>query len=339
MRVLTGAVVITLCVVLVLIGCGTPGTTTLPYETTVTTSTTAPPTTAAAATTTSTTAPPTTAATATTNTPGASDPAGPYLGQTPPGTTPQVFAPGIVSSPDFSEYSGTFSGDGNEYYFYRFSPSTKSEILVSRLVDDAWTTPAPLPLTAAFGAGEPHITLDNRRLYFMWDRPVAAGQSGDANGFGYYVADRTTGGWSEPRYAGQGMFLTSSRDGRLYTTDMSSLSEGGKTYLARLTTQDGMFKSYERLTIPTYLGSQAHPCIAPDGSYLLFDVDGGSHLFVCFRQNDGSWSEATDLVEHGFDLRAGGAYVSPDGKYLFFALRDDIWWVDAKVIEGLRPKS
>jgi hypothetical protein len=44
-------------------------------------------------------------------------------------------------------------------------------------------------------------------------------------------------------------------------------------------------------------------------------------------------------VRGGFDLGAGGAYVSPDGKYLFFALRDDIWWVDARVIEDLRPES
>jgi hypothetical protein len=322
MRVLTGVVVAILCALLVLIGCGSVETTTVPSATTATTATTT-----------------TTSATATTSAKSASNLAGPYLGQTPPGTTPQVFAPGIVSSPDFSEYSGTFSGDGNEYYFYRFSPSTESEILVSRVVDNVWTTPAPLQLTAGYGAGEPHVTLDDRRLYFMWDRPIAEGQPGDPGGFGYYVADRTASGWSEPRYAGQGMFLSSSRDGQLYTTDMSSRSDGGKTYLARLTTKDGIFTDYARLTIPTYLGSQAHPAIAPDGGYLLFDVNGGSHLFVCFREPDGNWGEAIDLVEHGFDQRAGGAYVSPDGKYLFFALSDDIWWVDAKVIEDLRPKS
>jgi hypothetical protein len=310
MRVLTGAVVTTLCALLVLIGCGTAETTTVPSATMATTAPAS-----------------------------ASSLTKPYLGQTPPGTTPRVFAPGIVSAPDSSEYSGTFSGDGNEYYFYRFSPSSESEILYSRFANGEWTTPAPLPLTAAYGASEPHITLDNRRLYFMWDRPVAEGQPGDADGLGYYVAERTASGWSEPRYAGQGMFVSSSRDGQLYTTDMSSLSEGGKTYLAKLSTEDGLFTNYERLTIPTYLGSQAHPCIAPDGSYLLFDVDGGNHLFVSFRETGGRWGEAIDLAKHGFDLRAGGAYVSPDGKYLFFALRDDIWWVDAKVIEDLGPKS
>ena len=32
------------------------------------------------------------------------------------------------------------------------------------------------------------------------------------------------------------------------------------------------------------------------------------------------------------------AYISPDGKYLFFSVDGDIWWVSSKVIEALRPK-
>jgi len=68
-------------------------------------------------------------------------------------------------------------------------------------------------------------------------------------------------------------------------------------------------------------------------------VEGGSYLFVSFKNQDGTWGEAIDLTEHGFDPLAGGAYISPDGKYLFFALRDDIWWVDIKVIENLRPSE
>jgi hypothetical protein len=31
--------------------------------------------------------------------------------------------------------------------------------------------------------------------------------------------------------------------------------------------------------------------------------------------------------------------VSPDGKYLFFALNEDIYWVDIKAIEKLRPRE
>jgi Tol biopolymer transport system component len=84
-------------------------------------------------------------------------------------------------------------------------------------------------------------------------------------------------------------------------------------------------------------GEPAHPCIALDGSYIIFDADSGSYLYISFKDAEGNWSEPIDLTEHGLDRKAGGAYISPDGKYLFFALNKDIWWVDIKVIEDLRP--
>jgi hypothetical protein len=263
---------------------------------------------------------------------------GPYLGQKPPGITPEIFAPGIVSDPDpnFTEYSGTFSPDGGEYCFYRFGKDLKGRLLCSKIADGKWTAPEQLAFTAEYGASEPHLTFDNTRLYFMWRHPVPAGQPGFP---AYFFVERTPSGWSEPQYAGQGMFLSSDRDGQLYTTDMSSRNKDGKTYLARVTANNGVFTNYERLTIQARWGSQAHPCIAPDGSYLLFDVEGGNYLFVSFKKADGTWGEAIDLTKHGFDPLAGGAYVSPDGNYLFFALRGDIWWVDSEVIENLRPKE
>jgi hypothetical protein len=278
---------------------------------------------------------PTTTSAATSVLPSATGLSGPYLGQEPPGMTPQVFAPGVVSDPSLFEYCGTFSPDGNEYYFNRTSDDSQHRLLFTKVVDGQWTAPEQLALTAGYTAGEPHVTLDNKKLYFMWERPAPEGKPGWP---AYWVAERTENGWSTPHYAGQGMFLSSSLDGQMYTTDMSSIKTNRKTYLAKVTLADGAFASYERLAIPNLSGSYAHPCIAPDGSYLLFDVD-GSHLYVSFRGADGSWGEAIDLTKHGFDPMAGGACVSPDGKYLFFGLRDDIWWVDSQVIEELRPKE
>jgi Tol biopolymer transport system component len=133
------------------------------------------------------------------------------------------------------------------------------------------------------------------------------------------------------------MFLSSSRDGQLYTTDMSSRNIDGRTYLAKISTTDGLFTDYERLPIHVPWGEPAHPCIAPDGSYLLFDVDSGNYLYVSFRDDNGNWGEPIDLTDHGFDPLAGGAYISPDGKFLFFSLQQDIWWVDIGAIEALRP--
>jgi hypothetical protein len=183
------------------------------------------------------------------------------------------------------------------------------------------------------------MTFDNKTLYFGWQHPLPDGESGDPNIPGIWITNRTADGWSTPTYAGQGMFVSSSRDGCVYTTDMSSRNTDGTTYLAQVIIKNNRFTSFKELAVQPHLGNQAHPCVAPDGSYLLFDVGGGNHLFVCFKQRDGTWGEATDLVTHGFDLKAGGAYVSPDAKYLFFHLRGDLWWVDIKVIENLRPNE
>ena len=110
-----------------------------------------------------------------------------------------------------------------------------------------------------------------------------------------------------------------------------------------MTLADGRFAKYERLPDlikglrPKY-ARIGHPCIAPDGTYVVFDVEGGSHLFVSFKNNDGPWSEPVDLMEHGFFADDGITSISLDGKYLFFQRNNDVYWVDASFIEELRPK-
>ncbi|MDH4157257.1 MAG: hypothetical protein OEW00_08280 [candidate division Zixibacteria bacterium] len=257
---------------------------------------------------------------------------GPYFGQKQPGTKPEIFAPGIVSHPGFTEYSGTFSPDGKEYYFYRFSDTMTATIYFSRMTADGWTNPEPVDFSSGYAAYEPHITFDNKSLYFAWNR----GNSGLP---GIWVATRDSLSWSEPEYAGEGMFVSSDSMGNIYLTDMSSRSVNGKTYLARVTLSKDLFSTYQRLNIDAHSGSQAHPCIAPDGSYLIFDVESGSHLYICFRNHDGTWAPAIDLTNHGIDPKAGGATISPDGKYLFFCWNEDIWWVSTDVIDSLRPED
>lgn len=259
----------------------------------------------------------------------APDAAGSYLGQEPPGEVPVVFAPGIVSQPEYTEWSGTFASNDSEYYFYRFSGTSPATIYQSMVVDTAWTDPEPVSFSARYPAYEPCLTYDGAALYFAW----AIG-----SGFpGIWVTTRDTDGWVEPQLAGQGMFVSSDSMGNIYVTDMSSVMTNGKTYLAKVTLNNRLFAGYQRLNISAHYGTQAHPCIARDGSYIIFDVNGGSYMYVSFRNPDSTWGEAIDLTAHGFAPQAGGATLSPDGKYLFFHLNGDIWWVDAQVIENLRP--
>ncbi len=261
----------------------------------------------------------------------------PYLGQKPPGMTPEIFAPGIVSSIEFVDFKGSFSPDGNEYYFYRLSsPSDEliPTIFFTEVKNGVWTEPAPLQISQGIRASHPCVSSDNKRLFFCWQ--FGQGQTQQS---GYYASERADTGWSVPKYVGRGMYLTSDHSGQLYTTE-SVWGSQPKHYLAKVTFSNGVFSSYERLNINPHYGNQTHPCIAPDGSYIIFDinVDNGS-LYVSFKDKDGKWGEAIDLTKHGFEPDTRGAYISPDGKYLFFSYKGDIWWVDTRVIEKLKPKE
>jgi hypothetical protein len=253
---------------------------------------------------------------------------GPYLGQPVPGIVPTAFAPGIVSKEGAKVSACTFSPDGKEFYFTKGN----EEIMASRLTEQGWTYPAPFSISAGHRALEPHVTLDNKRIYWNWDCPAHIG--------GIYVAERIADGWSAARYAGPGMFVSSSRDGNVYVTHLGTQSD----YVSRAIMDGDCIVGYEDLKggiekMRRRSDSVAHPCIAPDGSYILFDIGGGPHLFVSFIRQDGTWGEPIDLSQHGFDIKAGIASISPDGKYLFFGQEGVLYWVSTQVVEELRPKG
>lgn len=102
----------------------------------------------------------------------------------------------------------------------------------------------------------------------------------------------------------------------------------------------------------------AHPYIAPDESYLIWDQRhedgfGGSDLYISFRAEDGSWLPAMNMGDKiNTELSESSGNVTDDGKYLFFSrgqweIKEDgsenwvgrPYWVDAQVIELLRPKD
>ncbi|MEP3210031.1 MAG: hypothetical protein ABJN95_12610 [Maribacter sp.] len=102
----------------------------------------------------------------------------------------------------------------------------------------------------------------------------------------------------------------------------------------------------------------AHPFIAPDESFLIWGSEreegyGRSDNYISFKQLDGSWGPAINMGDKiNTELVENGARLTVDGKYLLFGrseekTREDgstYWetiryWVDAKIIETLRPKQ
>jgi len=269
---------------------------------------------------------------------------GPYLGQKPPGTSPQIFAPGIVSTAAH-EFSCSFTPDGKEFYFTRMDPDRKENLIfVTKCVDGTWTAPEVVPFIQNRMAFEPRVTPDGTRLYFTWNKPVP-GQEGPPMNIWY--VERKGEGWSEPINPGRrfnpnkSMFVSTTLDGTIYTTDISG--GPGATAIAAARLIDGKYEQLERLPAPINVGAQdMYPHVAPDESYLIFasrrtSPPSNSGLFVSFRNPNRTWEDprAIDLGRP-----AGLPFVSPDGKYLFFTAgergKSDIYWVEARFIEELK---
>jgi len=255
---------------------------------------------------------------------------GPYLGQKPPGLTPEVFAPGIVST-EHHEWGATFSPDLKELYFSRSNnKSGKNSHFVLKSENNRWHESEVEP-----GVGG-SISPDGKTMFYT-----------------NQYRERTDEGWSEFKSLGPAfedidiMRLTTSSKG---TYVFDEYAKDGNFVLRYSRLINGVREAPKPLSKEINTGKQnVHPFIAPDESYILWDSKrddgyGGSDIYVSFRQEDGSWGTAINLGDKvNTSTSQRGGYVTPDGKYLFFfsldsARKGDIFWVDAQIIEALRPK-
>ena len=264
------------------------------------------------------------------------DPAS-YLGQQPPGLTPEPFAPGLVSSPGY-EYGGVFSPDMDSFYFIRGrGEGAAQDFVVFKYEDENWRETVLSPRV-----GQPFIAPDGAMLHLG----------------GRYM-ERTDAGWSDIQTLGQPfddiqiMRLTASSAGTYVFDEIGSADGDGVLRYSRLV--DGVRESPRPFSATINTGTfNAHPFIAPDESYILWDGRrssgfGGSDIYVSFRQADGDWGPAINLGEAiNTPAWEASASVTPDGQYLFFHrlvgsadendLPDvDIYWVDAQILDTLRP--
>ena len=268
---------------------------------------------------------------------------GDYLGQTPPGMTPEIFAPGIVSSSGSMEYGIAFAPDGKEFYFNRNGVG----VMVCTWNDTGWTAPVKAPFSKKYKGGAVHIMYDGKRILMNRYAELKEGETG-----GIWALQKTDGGWDHPEFfIASGMRATSTLDGIIYTTDISGFRKEGKDQgrIAKYIYSDSCYK---RAADPdggvNTEYSEAHPFIAPDESYIIFDSSrpqgkGKSDLYICYRDDNGSWSKALNSELLNTVESDWCATVSPEGKYLFFTRNGtgngDIYWVSTKIIEALKPKE
>lgn len=277
----------------------------------------------------------------------AQQPVGPYLGQTPPGRHPEVFAPGIVSTgdPDIAHASVAISPDGAEIVWAFFHESGRTfRTWWSRQVGGRWTAPSHPPFASAGNAASPSYAPDGKRLFFTSNRRWPAGRGawpgpGALESQRIWYVDRVGAEWSEPRMldlrADQGPLAVSpAASGALYAPG-----------ILRIPAVGGGYGTPERLPPPLRNKGRhggGHPFVAPDESYVVFNGVWPGHrgygIFVSYRLSGRRWSDPVNLCE-ALGMRRGGSepMVSPDGRYLFFYSDHNVYWVDAGVIEERRP--
>ncbi len=269
---------------------------------------------------------------------------GPYLGQKPPGDTPEIFAPGIISTADH-EYGISFSTDLNEIYLKRIASGTRRNLVFSH-ENIKWRGPEEVQFEVEGNFGLVFVMPDRNHLLANQITVAADGDSQST----IVMFSRQNGRWGHPVTIGPGMRATSTDSGHIYVTHVLD-SKKSLGAIGRYKRVGDKYGTIEVLgdEINQKGVSNAHPFIAPDESYLIFDSkkvgDDRGGLDISFNLGGGSWSKAASLskiLNTGKNNIDWCATVSPDGQYLFFSSgergRSDIYWVSAKIIEELRPK-
>lgn len=274
---------------------------------------------------------------------------GDYLGQPEPGDTPQLFAPGIVSGYGYdSEHSpAVFSPDLQEVYWTK---KFQGPILFMEQKNGVWTAPKSAPFCSEYGDGEPIFSPDGKKLFFLSSRPLKPG--GPSNKENMWYVERTQDGWSEPKPVSPLInafdlhWLFSIADnGTIYFASTSGKSYGlNDIYSSRIV--NGEYEEPKNLgSVINTAGIDHTPYIAPDESYLIYVSSKESSspadmkFYISYRNKDGSWMEPIKMGEkiNAIDVALCPA-VTPDGKYLFFVGAGDIYWMDARIIEDLKPQ-
>ena len=170
-------------------------------------------------------------------------------------------------------------------------------------------------------------------------------------------------------------FPSVTNDGTLYFSRAGADPNVEHIYRARFV--DGQYAEAEKLPDNVNCGkTQFNAFVAPDESYLIVSVWGredslGSiDYYIVYRNDKDEWSEPINMGEkiNTAGAQEYSAYVSRDGKYFFFMStrlpsgdntgngaytaedlgeihnnpengNSDIYWIDAGIIEELRPEG
>ena len=260
---------------------------------------------------------------------------GPYLGQKPPGLKPELFAPGIVSVPEFGESNCLIWEAGNRAMFFRIDVGK----LETFNLGSKWDF---LKLSTLWGKSEllHCIAPDGQTMYYNYFGDLPDGSKPKRTSI--FFKQKKNGDWSDGKDTQiTGMWPSVDAVGNLYYTTRLK----GFACIARRIQKDGTYSEQEILSFPNDEKIEfMHPCVAQDGSFIIMDAENcphenGCELYISFCRQDNAWTKPRQMGDLIPLKNAAMARLSTDGKFIFFQAAGDIYWVSTKIIEELKSKG
>ncbi len=227
-----------------------------------------------------------------------------------------------------------FTPDGNTLYFLRGAPDfTFWTIYESHKVDGKWQKPTVALFSGQYSDADPCITPDNKKLFFVSNRPVKAGEKAKDDMDIWYMERQANGSWGEPRHLDinsdkDEWYPRVATDGTLYFGSERSGGLGGSDIWKAKPRGDG-FEQPENLGPEINSAENEYePSIAPDQSYMFLMANkkeglGRGDIYLS-RNVNGHWTKPVNL---GAPINSAGyefaAKFTPDGKYFMWGSARD----------------
>lgn len=258
-----------------------------------------------------------------------------YLGQTLPGDTPKIFAPGLLAGKgEFTANRTAISANGKEIYYCTnttWANSQDLKVKYFKFYGKKWVGPTILNQHMGQTAFSPY----DKTLYF-W--------RGDSANM-VFRSTRTDTGWSAPASYNVRNYLIYDF---MPTTSGNKYAASNGTWGSPSDANGWRFSVMPASDADTTIQNLGTPLNSPgfngdffvamDESYMIISTKETPHfeceLYISFRKKDKTWTTPKSLgplINDGLAHRYG-QYISPDGKYLFYTRGETendcaVYWV------------
>jgi len=269
---------------------------------------------------------------------------GKYLGIKKPGSIPEPFAPELFRDIYRVHSTPAFSPDGREVYWeciFMQGNNDVSRIWFMKEEKGQWTAPK-IALFSEYPSGGPAFFHDGNKLVYDSMRPRDNSTS-PAKDLDLWIVEKNGDTWGEPKH----LKTPLNKDGSFEVYPI--VARDGTIYLG-IGRQEGYVKSTfidGKYSEPETIGDLFDTDVVDtckEQEYIFFFSDKGRaaryeyEIYVSYHRPDGRWSKPVYLGDRLHPGRRGTqAILSFDGKYLFFTSYFYYYWVDATIIEELRP--